>query len=349
MSEFQPIVDKRVLRERLTSLCSHDTTTGREDQGLAALLAQLEDLGAKVERFEIAPGRTNVLATFGRPRVLLSTHLDTVPPYIAPSVDGDLVRGRGTCDAKGQIVAQLAAIERLVHDGRSDIAWLGVIGEETDSIGARRALELAARLPDVELVIDGEPTDNKLATGHRGILDLELRCTGIAAHSGTPELGRSAIWTLIDWLQRLRSRMNRIDPELGPEVFNIGRIEGGEATNVLARAARARILARPVPDSSFLDDVRRFAPPEGEIAVVHETPPDRFPPIAGHPRTTVTFGSDAPRLRALAQNRAIALVGPGSIRVAHTAEEHIVLDELVAGIAENATLADEVLRRPRGV
>lgn len=328
------------------ALCSHDTTTGQEDTGLEAVRAQLDALGATIELQEVAPGRTNVLATWGRPRVLLSTHLDTVPPFIPPRLDDDIVRGRGSCDAKGQIVAQLAAIETLLHAGQTDLAWLGVIGEETDSLGARAAATLTDRLPDLVAVLNGEPTGNKLATGHRGILDIELSCTGIAAHSGTPELGRSAIWSLCDWLQRLRSRLHAVDPQLGPEVFNIGRITGGEAMNVLARHASARILARPVPDSSFLADVRRLAPEEGAVRVVHETRPDRFPVIEGHERVTVTFGSDAPRLRMLARDQTVALVGPGSIRVAHTADEHIPLPELEAGIVKNATLAAHFLQLP---
>ncbi len=345
MSAPSLVVPRRALRDRLLALCADDTTTGNEDRGLPALLSQLEALRAAVHLQELAPGRTNVLATWGTPRVLFSTHLDTVPPYLPPASDGDLVRGRGSCDAKGQIVAQLAAIEALLHAGHSGLAWLGVVGEETDSIGARRALELAPLLVGVEAVINGEPTGNRLATGQRGIIDLELACSGVAAHSGTPELGHSAIWSLVDWLVPARDLPPRVDPELGAEVWNVGRIEGGGALNVLPTEARARLLARHVPGSTLTMDLRREAPAEGSLRIVHETPPDRFPVIGGFPRAPVTFGSDAPRLRTLARDRTIALVGPGSIHVAHTIDEHLELAELEAGIALGIALALSFLDR----
>jgi acetylornithine deacetylase len=339
-----PIAERRALRDRLVALCAHDTTSGQEDQGLPAVLDQLQRLGATVTTFAVGPGRSNVLATFGAtPRILFSTHLDTVPPFLPPTVDGDLVRGRGTCDAKGQIVAQLAAIETMLAAGTTAVAWLGVVGEETDSSGARAAVNLRERLPGLLGVINGEPTTNRLATGHRGILDVELHCTGVAAHSGKPQLGRSAIWSLIDWLTRIRSRVHAVDPELGPEVFNIGRIEGGEAMNVVPTQARARLLARLLPDSSFLDDLRRLAPEHGELRVIHETKADRFDPIGDFPRIAVTFGSDAPRLRVLAQDGRVALIGPGSIDVAHTPAEFIDLHELEVGIATNLAIARSML------
>ncbi|MBI5851694.1 MAG: M20/M25/M40 family metallo-hydrolase [Planctomycetes bacterium] len=337
---------RTALRNRLLALCADDTTSGQEDSGLAGLRAQLEELRAAIRLQTIAPGRTNVLATWGRPRVLFSTHLDTVPPYLPPRDDGDVVRGRGSCDAKGQIVAQLAAIEALLHAGHRDLAWLGVVGEETDSIGAIRAQELAPELTGIEIVIDGEPTQNRLATGQRGIVDVELRCRGVAAHSGTPELGRSAIWELVDWLSRVRGMTQRVDGELGPEVFNVGRIGGGEALNVLPTDAWARLFTRSLPGSSFVDDVRRLAPDDGTVRVVHETPPDRFPAIDGFARAPVTFGSDAPRLRGLARERRVALVGPGSIAVAHTVDEHLALPELESGITLCIELAHRFLREP---
>ena len=344
MTETTLRAPRATLRDRLLALCHDDTTSGQEDRGLSVLCSQLDELGATLHLQPIAPGRTNVLATWGAPRVLFSTHLDTVPPYLPPSVDGELVRGRGTADAKGQIVAQLAAIESLLAAGHSGLGWLGVVGEETDSIGAIRALELAPELRTVLVVIAGEPTRNLLATGQRGVLDLELRCQGIAAHSGTPELGRSAITMLLDWLQRVRGLPQRVDPELGPEVFNIGRIGGGDALNVLATDAWARLFVRAIPDSEFANEVQRRAPEDGVMRIVHATPPDRFPAIEGFARAPVTFGSDAPRLRSLAKNGEVVLVGPGSIAVAHTLDEHISLAELEAGASLCIALAERHLQ-----
>lgn len=327
--------DRDRLAERLLALCADDTTTGREDAGRATLERMWRDLGATIRPQEVAPGRTNVLATFGDPRaarVLFSTHLDTVPPYLPPSRRGDSIVGRGACDAKGQIVAHFEVIRRLLGSGIDSVAWLGVIGEETDSIGAQRALELAPTLPALEAVIDGEPTENRLATGQRGIVQVRLECDGVPAHSGRPEKGRSAIHDLIDWLQRLRAAESPVDPELGPEVFNIGILSGGGALNVIPAHAEAKIMARTVPGSDFADRVARLAPPSGRSAVFHETPHDRFPRIGDFPRAAVPFGSDAPRLRKLAKGGTVVLAGPGSIDVAHTDHEFLALDDLEHGI-----------------
>ncbi|MGB3965665.1 MAG: M20/M25/M40 family metallo-hydrolase, partial [Planctomycetota bacterium] len=177
------------LLDRTEALCRADTTTGREDHGLPALRSLLRELGGSIELQQVEPGRHNVLATWGVPRLLFSTHLDTVPPFLPPKRNGDLLSGRGTCDAKGQIAVQLAAIKELLARGKGGFAWLGLVGEETDSCGAVAAADLAPRLQGCVAAINGEPTENRLATGQRGALQLRLATRGVAAHSGTPELG----------------------------------------------------------------------------------------------------------------------------------------------------------------
>ncbi|MBX3462782.1 MAG: M20/M25/M40 family metallo-hydrolase [Planctomycetes bacterium] len=319
------------LLDRTETLCRADTTTGREDHGLPALRALLRELGAVVELQPVAPGRHNVLATWGVPRILFSTHLDTVPPFLPPRRHGDVLHGRGACDAKGQIVAQLGAIRTLLARGHAGCAWLGVVGEETDSIGVLAAAEFAPRLQTCTAAIDGEPTENVLATGQRGALQLRLSTEGVAAHSGTPELGRSAIWPLLDWLQRLRQLPTASDPELGPEVWNLGAIAGGGALNVVPAHAEAQLFVRSLPDSGFAAQVRELAPADGRVEVVADTPADRFSRLSGFPHAPVTFGSDAPRLRRLVPGQRVALCGPGSIRVAHTLDEHITGADLRAG------------------
>ena len=255
--------------DRLEALCADDTTTGHEDRGLAALHAVLRELGADVELQRVAPGRSNVLARWcNKPSVLFSTHLDTVPPYIEPRLQRDLLHGRGACDAKGQIVTQLAAIRSMLAAGQTDVAWLGVVGEETDSIGAKAALDLRARCGDVLGVINGEPTDNVLATGQRGTLHLRLKTNGVPAHSGTPELGRSALWELIDWLQRLRSFAGREDSELGAETWNLGTVTGGAAPNVVAAFAAAEVFVRTLPGCEFESTARAFAPEHAEVELL---------------------------------------------------------------------------------
>ena len=333
------------LLDRTEALCRADTTTGREDHGLPALRALLRELGAAIELQEVAPGRHNVLATWGVPRLLFSTHLDTVPPFVSSRRQGDLLTGRGVCDAKGQIAAQLAAIHELRTRGHDGFAWLGVVGEETDSCGAIAAGDFAARLATCVAAINGEPTENKLATGQRGALQLRLRTTGLAAHSGTPELGRSAIWPLLDWLQKLRALPAAVDPELGPEIWNLGELRGGGAPNVIPAAAEASLFVRSLPESQFLQLARQLAPSEGAVDEVSFTPPERFAAIPGFPTAMVTFGSDAPRLRQLVPSRQIALCGPGSITVAHTLDERITGAELQAGCDLLVALAETMLRR----
>jgi acetylornithine deacetylase len=332
------------LLDRTEALCRADTTTGREDHGLPALRALLRELGASIDLQEVAPGRHNVLATWGVPRLLFSTHLDTVPPFLPPRRSGDLLSGRGTCDAKGQIAAQLGAIQELLARGLGGFAWLGVVGEETDSIGAQVAVDLAPRFATCTAAINGEPTENRLATGQRGALQLRLRTRGIAAHSGTPELGRSAIWPLLDWLQRLRELPPTADAELGPEVWNLGVLHGGGAPNVIPASAEAHLFVRSLPGSRFLEHVRELAPADSEVGELSFTPPERFPAVPGFAHAPVTFGSDAPRLRRLVPGQRVALVGPGSIRVAHTVDEHVTGAELQQGCELLVALGETLLR-----
>ncbi|HJW44285.1 MAG TPA: M20/M25/M40 family metallo-hydrolase [Geothrix sp.] len=334
-----PADPRRWLTARLMALCATETTSGREDAGLPELRALLQGLGATVVEQPVAPGRTNVLALWGRPRVLFSTHLDTVPPFVPPRLERDVVWGRGACDAKGQIVAQLAAVKSLLDEGREGLAWLGVVGEETDSAGAGAAPALANHFRDLKALINGEPTELKLATGQRGVQHLCLRCSGRAAHSGSPELGHNATWPLIDWLQQLRERPRPMDEQLGPEVWNIGLLQAGEALNSVPAKAEAHLLARVVPGSTFLEDARQLAPAEGIVDLRLDEPPDRYPAVPGFEQAAMPFGSDAPALRSLVPDRTVVLAGPGSISVAHTLDEHLTLADLEAGVALNRRLA----------
>ncbi len=332
-----PPEDERAwLRRHLEAWCAVDTTSGREDAGLDVVRATLAELGAEVQLQPVSPGRTNVLATWGpAPRALLTTHLDTVPPHVPPRWEGDVLFGRGTCDAKGQALAQLAAIRRARARGAAPAAWLGVVGEETDSAGAAAALAwplLRARLAAAVVVVDGEPTRNALATGQRGVTLLRLAVDGVACHSGTPERGRSAAWPLVDWVAGLRAVPLARDPDLGEEVWNLGLLRAGEAPNVVPAAAEAQLHVRTVPGSTFAGAVRASAPPHARVETLLDEPPDRFPEVPGFPRAAVPFGSDAPALRALVASGDVVLVGPGTIEVAHTLDEHLALDELCAGV-----------------
>jgi|GEM_PF-281166 len=353
------------LLDRLESLCTADTTTGREDAGLPALLALLRELDAEVSLHRVGSGRSNVLARWGEPELVFSTHVDCVPPFLPPRVATDgahaELRGRGACDAKGQIVCQLAAIGALLASGacgpgRRGLAWLGVVGEETDSDGAKNAASTLPVFGSARALINGEPTDGRLATGQRGCLQLALRTSGVAAHSGTPERGRSAIWPLLEWLARLRELRGGRDEHLGDEVWNLGLLEGGEALNVVPAHARAQLFVRTLPGSDFLQRARALAPAagagDGRVEVLACTEPDRFPALPGFASAPVPFGSDAPRLRALVPDRTVVLAGPGSVHLAHSVDERITADELRAGLDLNLRLARRLLEldepRPAG-
>ena len=323
----------------LLALCAQETTSGREDAGLPALRAILDELGADVHIQPVAEGRSNVLALWGQPKVLFSTHLDTVPPYFPPHAEGEILHGRGSCDAKGQIVAQLAAIADLLVGGHRDIAWLGVVGEETDSAGAAASLALAPRFSACKALIIGEPTGLKLATGQRGVQHFVLRSRGKAAHSSTPEAGASALWPLLDWLQQLRELPRPSDPELGPEIWNLGLLQGGEAVNMVPDFAQAHVHARVLPGSDLEACIHRLRPPQGEVERRLSEPPDRYPRLPDFEHAAMPFGSDAPQMRDLIPDRTVVLAGPGSIGFAHTTQERITLPELEGGVELNRRLA----------
>lgn len=328
-------------RRLLEDLCALDSTTGREAALLPALLPALEALGARVEVREFSPGRCNVLATWGEPRVLFSTHLDTVPPFLPPRWEGEALFARGACDAKGQIVAQLLAAEQLRAEG---VAWLGVAGEETDSLGAREALAWKDRFTSCRALINGEPTELKVATGQRGVKNLRLACCGKAAHGGSPELGHSAILDLLDWLEGVRRIPLGLDPDLGPEVWNLGTIQGGEAVNIVPDRAQALLNVRTVPGSVFQARVEALRPAQGTVELQVDEPPCLYPALPGFERAFMPFGSDAPCLRELIPDLTAVLAGPGSIRVAHTAGEHLTMQDLAAGAHLNLRLARHFLQ-----
>lgn len=329
------------LGRELFGLCEIETTTGREGNLLRTLRPWLAELGAEVFEQEVTPGRHNVLATWGSPRVLLSTHLDTVPPFFAPSLTADALRGRGSCDAKGQIVAQLEAIRCRRERGLGDLAWLGVVGEETASDGADAASALAPKLSKLEAIVVGEPTGNRLAMSEPGIEKVTLRCRGEAAHSSQPERGKSALWPLLEWLDRLRQAARELEREGRIVSWNLGQLEGGVADNVIPALAEARLSARTRVVGAFLGAVRATAPPEGEVEAPAVTPPFQYPELPGWPAVQVTFRSDAARLSRLAPGATMVLCGPGDIAVAHRDDERLDLGEL----AEGAALLDALIEQ----
>ena len=243
-------VDVAALTRALVDI---DSTTGREAEAGRWLAAYLRDLGFSVAEQQVDGARFNVIATLDRPEVVFSTHFDCVPPFFPSRVDGQRIYGRGACDAKGIVAAQVAAVDRLRREGELRAGLLFVVGEERGSDGARAA-NTAARA--CRFLVDGEPTDNRLGLATRGALRVKFRAFGRAAHSSFPELGESAIDKLLDALTELRSIELPSDSVLGRTHYTIGLIGGGVAPNVVSPSAEAEVMFRTVGDAA---DVRRAA------------------------------------------------------------------------------------------
>lgn len=301
--------------------------------------------GGRVEQMEVEPDRFNVYACWGRPLVTLSTHMDTVPPYIPSREDAEHIWGRGSCDAKGILAAMLAATEKLLSEGTRDFGVLLLVGEERNSAGARVA---AQRAPGgARFLVAGEPTENQLALGGKGMLRLELHAAGRAAHSAYPELGASAIERLLDALEAMRRVALPTDAVLGACTLNIGTITGGTAPNVIADSASAEMLVRLVGEAEPVHRaLAQAVAGRAELKVVLEAPPIRFEAMEGLPTTVVAYGTDAPILGS-GWGKPL-LIGPGSIHVAHTLEERVAKRELDAAVDLYATIVRRLLAAARG-
>jgi acetylornithine deacetylase len=321
------------------ALVDIDSTTGREGDAGRCLADYLRASGWTVVEQQVDATRFNVIATLASPLVVFSTHFDCVPPFFPSRVDGDRLYGRGACDAKGILAAQVAAAERLRRGGESRVGLVFVVGEERGSDGARLANELAPA--GCRFLIDGEPTDNRLGLATRGILRVRLRASGRAAHSSFPELGESAIDKLIDALVDLRSTVLPDDEVLGRTHYSVGLISGGVAPNVVSPAAEAEIMFRTVSDASAVR--RALAPLERRVVIEHvlEVPPVRMKTVPGFDAAVFPYTTDIPFLAAWGEP---LLFGPGSIHVAHTADEHVSIAELHAAADHYVTLARELLR-----
>jgi acetylornithine deacetylase len=317
-----------------------DSTTGREQEAGAWLASSLERLGYRVERQPVADGRFNVYARLDEPAVVLSTHFDCVPPYFPSDVrDGNLF-GRGSCDAKGILAAQVAAAEQMRARGERRVGLLFVVGEERGSDGATVANALA---PGSTFLINGEPTDNRLATATRGILRLRLSATGRAAHSAAPEHGISAIDKLLDALTRMRQLQWPADPELGETFYTIGLIEGGVAPNVISPSASAETMFRIVGSPDAVLQVARALEPDVSVEEVLRVPMVRLHTVPGVATAVFPFTTDVPLLDRWGTP---LLYGPGSFLLAHTSQEHLPIAELEQAIAGYQTLAAACLTPP---
>ena len=308
-------------------LLALESPTGAEGPAVDFVTRWLVARGWNVHVQEVSSGRGNVWASRTGGGVTLSTHLDTVPPFIRPVLEGNQLRGRGACDAKGIAAAMMAAADRLATEGEERVDLLLVVGEEKGSDGARAANHLPATS---KFLVNGEPTESRLASGCKGSLRVTLRTRGRAAHSAYPQLGQSAIEPMLELLPTLKTVKLPVDDVLGETTVNIGTIRAGTEANIIPDLAETEIMFRLVGD---VHDVKKrletWVAGRAEIEYGSYIPAQRFHTIPDFPAAPVAYTSDIPLLGRWGTP---LLFGPGSIHVAHTPNEFIDVRELRAAV-----------------
>ena len=299
-----------------------DSTSGRE-RPLAEFLAKRLK-APKEETFEVGDGTLNLLFSWGKPRVVFCTHMDTVPPYIAPTVGESVVRGRGACDAKGQIIALYTACCELATAGREGFGLLLLSGEETGSWGAKAFAKLPFK---ADLLVIGEPTENKMISASKGTKAYELVFKGEAFHSGYPQFGSSAVEKFVDFVNALRTKHFPFDDVLGDTTYNIGKLVSDNPQNILSPELQCRLYFRTTFASDgpvhewMMTEVSKVA----GVRFIGGDVPASYLTFDGFPAGPASFGTDAPHL--LNFRRKI-ICGPGSIRHAHRDDEHVLTADL---------------------
>ena len=317
-----------------------ESITGNEALVGDVVHGELSRLGYQTNKLPVEGTRCNVYATSPqqpKPTIVFSTHMDTVPPFIPSSEDATRIYGRGSCDAKGILVAQIAAAERLRAEGIY-VGLLFLVGEERNSMGAQVANQQS---PGSKFMVNGEPTENRMATASKGTLRVNVVSEGRMAHSAYPELGESAIDKLLEALNRLRAMKLPSDEGIGPCTLNIGVIEGGRAPNVIPDKARAQLLYRLVgPTEELRRAIERAVAGLAKAEFLLEIPFLRLRTLDGLPTMVAAFTTDIPALTNWGQP---LLIGPGSIHVAHTEGEHIEKKQLSEAVDLYCAIAKKLI------
>lgn len=328
-------MDLALFREIL----SIDSTSGKEREFALVLEKRLKTPGNTVQRFEVGDGTLNLLFSWGDPKLYFCTHLDTVPPYIPPLFEDGIIRGRGACDAKGQIFSMFSACLELEKTGLDGFALLLLSGEEPGSFGAKA---YTRDCPGGDLVIVGEPTDNSMVSAAKGTRSFQVKIKGKSCHSGYPERGVSAVRRFVDFMMTVETADFPDDPELGRTTFNIGKLHSDNPQNVLSPEIDFRIYFR----TTFASAEKVKAIMNGlqneytEIEDFGGDDPMHFKTFEGIPSKTVAFGSDAPRLHNFKER---AMCGPGSIFTAHTDNEQVLINDLETAVRQYIAMAHQVL------
>jgi len=320
-----------------------ESITGNEALVGDVVHSELRRLGYHADKLPVEGKRCNVYATSPqqpKPTIIFSTHMDTVPPFIPSSEDATRVYGRGSCDAKGIIAAQIAAAQRL-REENVHVGLLFVVGEERNSLGAQVANQQS---PGCKFLVNGEPTENRMASASKGTLRVNLIAEGRMAHSAYPELGESAIDKLVEALNRLRAMKLPVDEGIGPCTLNIGVIEGGRAPNVIPDKAKAQLLYRLIgPTQELRREIEHAVAGLAKVEFILEIPFVRLRTLDGLPTMVAAFTTDIPALTNWGQP---LLVGPGSIHVAHTEGEYIEKKQLGEAVDLYCAIARKLTASP---
>ncbi len=321
-------------------MMSIPSVSGNEGPVVDFVTRWLVPRGWNVNLQQVTPGRANIWATRGRGTVTLSTHLDTVPPFVPPRLEGDHLYGRGACDAKGIAASMLIAADDFATAGENRIDLLFVVGEEKNSDGARAANQLT---PTSKFLVNGEPTESRLASGAKGSLRVTLRIHGREAHSAYPHLGKSAIEPMLALLPSVRDLRLPKDAELGDTTVNIGTIRGGSEANIIPAIAESELMFRLVgPVEPMKKTIEEWVGNRAEIEYGSHIPTQRFHIVPGFEIAPMAYTSDIPLLSRWGTP---LLFGPGSIHVAHTPNEHVSTTELRASVEAYRRIISHLLQQ----
>ncbi len=318
---------------------SIDSTSGKERKVAEWLAERLPGMFPEANRpalrvEEVGDGTLNLLLTWGTPRIVFCSHLDTVPPYIEPTFADDVIKGRGSCDAKGQVFAIVEACKKLAEEGKTDFGMLLLAGEETGSWGAKAFAKTDFK---AEYLVVGEPTDNCMVSASKGTKSFDLKFTGEPFHSGYPQYGVSAVDLFVEFVNALKAKDFGMDPVLGETTWNIGLVHSDNPQNILSPELTCRLYFR----TTFVSDeavCRWMAEAQsGRLAVTPRggDTPARYWTVEGLPAKSVAFGSDAPHLKNFTHK---AICGPGSITVAHRDDECVRVADLATAVEQYLVL-----------
>ncbi|HRE41134.1 MAG TPA: M20/M25/M40 family metallo-hydrolase [Ignavibacteria bacterium] len=318
----------------LEDILLFDSTSGKENELAKFIFEKYKINGCEIEIQNTSNGRKNLFYKKGIPKTIFCSHLDTVPPYIPPEISADIIKGRGSCDAKGQIAYLFALFQRLISEGEDNIGMLMVSGEEDGSWGAIAANKL---IKDCDLIFIGEPTENKLVSASKGNICYRIEIEGKSCHSGYPDLGISTISVFNEFYNYLNNLNFDVDTELGKTTFNIGKLKSDNAHNVLSDKLSFNIFFR----STFLTHkkienlMKDFNSDLVKYKKLYEDEPMKFLTVDGFETMTVSYGTDAP---AFSNIKNKILYGPGSIFTAHTENEHIIISDLYRAVDDVYTI-----------